>query len=192
MINPLREKQVKQLEALNCADLARKVDELVKRINNMKKFKGVNPLNQHDIKLLDALNLEDTRRKINEIVEFLNKPILSKEQAKNLYIGDCPEPCQLHKNQRIGSVSPKAETKSWEDKIEMVIIDNINYEEFNDDSKDILHPIIEIVKNEKQKIVNDIKEWADKKLKFEVDSGVWGEPGREDALEDLINYLNSI
>ena len=75
-MNPLKEKQVKQLEALNCADLARKVDELVKYINEQCFF-----------------GKEMT-------VNVCNGKEKTVKQWTGAYsVCDCPEPCQLHKEE---------------------------------------------------------------------------------------------
>lgn len=42
-MNPLREKQIKTLKELNCADLARKVDEIVEFLNDAKIYKIICP-----------------------------------------------------------------------------------------------------------------------------------------------------
>jgi len=85
-MNPLKEKQVKQLEALNCADLARKVDELVKYINEQCFFgkeMTVNVCNgKEDMPQCFCRSYYDDEGKLQDCT-----------------CGKCgkPEPCQLHK-----------------------------------------------------------------------------------------------
>ena len=85
-MNPLKEKQVKQLEALNCADLARKVDELVRYINEQCFFgkeMTVNVCNgKEDMPQCFCRSYYDDEGKLQDCT-----------------CGKCgkPEPCQLHK-----------------------------------------------------------------------------------------------
>jgi len=47
------------------------------------------------------------------------------------------------------------------------------------------------VEQAKEEVRQEIREWAEEKLKSEESSGVWRDAGREDALNDILNKLNS-
>jgi len=175
-MNPLKEKQVKQLEALSCSDLARKVNELVRYINTQCFF-----------------GKEMTVNVCN------GKEKTAKYGTGTYGICDCPEPCQLHpkeemycshcgdetkwKMRKDGMLScdkcqTKEETKSWEEEFD---------EKYDFVGKDILEYqkvfIRNLLKSERKKTIKEIKEHL-------FPAG--GVIDVDSFPEKVNNYLNSI
>ena len=75
-MNPLSQSQIKTLDSINCADLRRKIDELVKFCNKTdERLKEC----EKDVDMFDCGYTKDDEGKI-EIYGLC----------------DCPEKCQLH------------------------------------------------------------------------------------------------
>ena len=49
-----------------------------------------------------------------------------------------------------------------------------------------------LVEEARKEVLEEVKKWAKKKLKYEEDSGVYADAGREDAFEEVVKFLSNL